>query len=506
MMESSEEVSEIELQDISEVEHPGDVITRLADAESAETATECLLMLSRLLDDVDMVKDGTIQQADVIRAAKLAKLTIGEDGWAEDEYRDLLYKFAESADATSREPAAKDQKVAGASEGDSSKDNEAGTKKKGGCCSSLCLVATILTLIAGTPAGFALVHLESTPYDPPAMIWGNHSRNVHVSDEGLVAVKTRDRFDHDLVTGTMYDDPKQALRVGKHYWEVQLARIKHGHRDTKDVFATFVGVARPGLDPIGFDATTPSAGAALHHTMHYTPSPSIPGRGGHGQCSTASHLLILNQRTASHSLILNQRTAPHSLILNQRRCSTALHSLILNRTHSLIYSRIHTFALCTMPYTHTILHYTPHTLYTIHHIPHTTPGGWFLNILDGALYGSGQPPPESAAGAPPKKLHHTLFRVNDRVGVLLDLHTHHTSPYLTIPRHTSPYLTIPHHTSPYLTIPHHTSPYLTIPRHTSPYLTIPHHTSPYLTILTIHQVCYSIWTPDRSLSTKMERS
>ena len=123
------QMNEIELQAVRA--DPVEVIARLSAADTPETAKECLLSLSQLLDEANLVKDGTIQQADVIRAAKLAKQSLSEHEWAEDEYRDLLYKFAESADATSREEAVKDEKVATVSKREPSEENNT---KKGSCC------------------------------------------------------------------------------------------------------------------------------------------------------------------------------------------------------------------------------------------------------------------------------------------------------------------------------------------------------------------------------------
>ena len=66
-------------------------VKELAQATTAEEATSALLSLSELLD-ADLVKDGVIQQAAVIRAAAKAKERIKDSGeWPEEEFRQVEY-------------------------------------------------------------------------------------------------------------------------------------------------------------------------------------------------------------------------------------------------------------------------------------------------------------------------------------------------------------------------------------------------------------------------------
>ena len=99
----------VELQPI-EHQSPAETIQRLAEASDSETAKQCLHQLSAMLDSPELVKEGVIQQAKVIRAANAAKARIG-DSWAEEEYRALLYKFADSADTAEAAAAVEDQRA-----------------------------------------------------------------------------------------------------------------------------------------------------------------------------------------------------------------------------------------------------------------------------------------------------------------------------------------------------------------------------------------------------------
>jgi ER lumen protein retaining receptor len=77
---------------------PEQLIEGLSQAENGADANSCIIELSQLLEQDDLVKDGRIQQAAVIRAANTAKNRISGDEWPEEDYRALLYKFADSAD------------------------------------------------------------------------------------------------------------------------------------------------------------------------------------------------------------------------------------------------------------------------------------------------------------------------------------------------------------------------------------------------------------------------
>ena len=78
--------------------------------EPQEYALWSLTMTSDPKRCQTMVKEGVIQQAKVIRAANAAKARTG-DSWAEEEYRALLYKFADSADTAKAAAAVEDQRV-----------------------------------------------------------------------------------------------------------------------------------------------------------------------------------------------------------------------------------------------------------------------------------------------------------------------------------------------------------------------------------------------------------
>jgi hypothetical protein len=130
---------------------PAKVIERLSNAQSADEAQECLTALSTFLDSPELVKEGAIQQAAVIRAANAAKKTIGEE-WAEEEYRALLYKFAESADEGTKKEAIRKEKerredhpernawkpTGGHNKGGNPLDRLANSQQSGNCCLRCC--------------------------------------------------------------------------------------------------------------------------------------------------------------------------------------------------------------------------------------------------------------------------------------------------------------------------------------------------------------------------------
>ena len=73
---------------------PDEAMERLSKAKSAQEAKEAIVQLQLLLDDSADIREGRIQQADVIRASKSAKAELGDD-WPGDEFRELLYRFAD---------------------------------------------------------------------------------------------------------------------------------------------------------------------------------------------------------------------------------------------------------------------------------------------------------------------------------------------------------------------------------------------------------------------------
>jgi ER lumen protein retaining receptor len=101
----------LELQDLEVGEDlgPEELVENLSQATDGSNAKRCFLKLSQLLEENDLVKDGRIQQATVIRAANTAKDRVPEDEWPEDEYRALLYKFADSADGAEQEVEVKEE-------------------------------------------------------------------------------------------------------------------------------------------------------------------------------------------------------------------------------------------------------------------------------------------------------------------------------------------------------------------------------------------------------------
>jgi hypothetical protein len=178
-----EAVVELEMGAIGDQQTPVDVIERLANAQSVDAAKECLTALSSFLDDPELVKQGGIQQAAVIRAANAAKNTIGE-GWAEsvDEYRALLYKFAESADEGIVEPPSEEairreehrEEPRAVAPKSGNKAMKGAGKRPGSCCLRCCtnclfLVVLIASILWGVQlTGLIMPSKFGFPASPPS--------------------------------------------------------------------------------------------------------------------------------------------------------------------------------------------------------------------------------------------------------------------------------------------------------------------------------------------------
>jgi hypothetical protein len=68
---------------------PGRLVEELSKAASGIEAKAALLSIGRLLQDENAVKDGIIQQATIIRAAKEAKAVIEPQEWPEDNWKEV---------------------------------------------------------------------------------------------------------------------------------------------------------------------------------------------------------------------------------------------------------------------------------------------------------------------------------------------------------------------------------------------------------------------------------
>jgi hypothetical protein len=177
-----EAVVELEMGAIGDQQTPVDVIERLANVQSVDAAKECLTALSSFLDDPELVKQGGIQQAAVIRAANAAKKTIGE-GWAEsvDEYRALLYKFAESADEGIVEPPSEEairreenrEEPRAVAPKSGNKAMKGAGKRPGSCCLRCCtnclfLVVLIASILWGVQLTGLIMPKFGFPASPPS--------------------------------------------------------------------------------------------------------------------------------------------------------------------------------------------------------------------------------------------------------------------------------------------------------------------------------------------------
>jgi hypothetical protein len=229
-------------------------INELAGATTAVEARRCIAAVSEILDSSG---ERNAQQANVVRAAKTAKNEIGTD-WPEEDYRALLYKFADSTDEHSSVSKTNTQlRRRKASTGQEATDARRQRRRSVPTRLAYSLVTFVFVFlvvvtigfeIAGVPLSLILPSFSSSDLNMQenrdicyhGEPWHNHSAHVLLSDHSFVAKKVAAQFGHDLVTS------ERVMTSGRHYWEVKLK--------SDAVAGTMIGIVRPKLNPVGFYA------------------------------------------------------------------------------------------------------------------------------------------------------------------------------------------------------------------------------------------------------------